>query len=200
MLQTIKSTERWWSLEPKTLFHHAISQFVTQLVSFKRSQLIRKNLYLILGDPYDQNIFNRTPDSELIRIGITHNQIVTLRQVSVIINTTDTVSNNLERLRLIHGIGPWTIKSIILMLRAPGWEKINLYEDAYIRNRLKELTRSSTMTQGDAKKLINIICENTEYHCGICSMFLWRITSNGINNLHAGNQLGESDFIVKYSK
>jgi 3-methyladenine DNA glycosylase/8-oxoguanine DNA glycosylase len=193
----ILSTEQFWILESKTLFHHIVSQYVTQLVSFKQSRIIRQNLYNILQNPYNQNIFNSLTDEELLSSGINSKQLDVLKHVSLIVDNNN-INGSLIKLRELKGIGDWTIKSTILMLKYTEWEQINLFEDAYIRNRIKELYNLKSITPSKAKELIISLSETNSTSVGICSLFLWRINSSGIQHLKEKIPLIETDFIIQY--
>jgi 3-methyladenine DNA glycosylase/8-oxoguanine DNA glycosylase len=136
------------------------------------------------------------PNNELLGSGINNNQIVKLREISQNIIETDDYKDNLLRLSAISGIGPWTLKSIQLMLRSEGWESIILFEDSYIRNRIKELLGGDKITPASANQLIQMLAINSK-NVGIYSLFFWRITSEGIQNLKLCGLLKESDFIPR---
>jgi 3-methyladenine DNA glycosylase/8-oxoguanine DNA glycosylase len=192
----IEETKEWWLLPSKTFFHHAIAQYITQMISFKQSRVIRRKLYEFLGDPYNKNLFDSIPYNKLLNIGINNDQIIKLREISHNIIETDSHQDNLLRLSYILGIGPWTIKSIQLMLRSEGYESMILFEDAYIRNRLKELCEKDNITPSLANKLIQQLANNSK-NVGAYSLFLWRITPEGIQNLKLQKRLQETDFISK---
>lgn len=196
ILGIILSNKNFWDLESKTLFHHAVSQYLTQLVSFNQSRVIRGKLYKMLGNPYSQDIFNNSPDKIFKDIGLNDNQIPKLRQISSMVINNDNDDNNLIRLSQLSGIGPWTIKSIKLMKRCQGWHNIILEEDSYIRNRIAELCNVKSITPGLTRQCI-INTFPAEYY-GIVSLFFWRVTSVGISNMLKGNRLTKDDFQPLY--
>ena len=49
IVQHIKYSEDYWKLPFKTVYHHTISQIVTQKIRFEMSRKIRSNLYKLLG-------------------------------------------------------------------------------------------------------------------------------------------------------
>jgi 3-methyladenine DNA glycosylase/8-oxoguanine DNA glycosylase len=189
MIQIIESTREYWTLPVKTQFHHIVSQYVTKMVRFSESRKIRKNLYLLLGDPYSQDIFNSSSSEDLIRCNLSNEQIITLRYISSIINEREDLEVNLQRLSLIKGVGPWTIKSIRLMMTNDN--TIFLYEDSYIRDRLAELYNLDKLTQTQAKE----IALKWENYQSCLSKFLWRIKKSGIQKIKAGIILTKGDFL-----
>ena len=189
ILEIMYSTIQYWNLPAKTQFHHCVAQYVTKMVKFSQSQKIRRNLYLLIGDPYDQNIFNNSSNQELFNCGLNQEQITTLKYISSIINEQDTLDNNLERLIKVQGIGPWTIKSIRLMLSNEN--DIFLYEDSYIIARLSELYGMKSLTQANAKK----IGSAWNQYQSIFSKFLWRIKKEGIQKLSMQIPLTRDDFL-----
>lgn len=188
ILSVIYNTVEYWKLPVKSQFHHCIAQYVTKMVKFTESQKIRRNLYLLLGDPYSQNVFNNCLDQDLSKCGLNFEQITTLRTISNIIKEEDTLDNNLSRLQLIKGVGVWTIKSIRLMF---GNDNIFLYEDSYIRNRLAELYNMKSLNQSEAKQ---IGLAWNQYQ-NILSKFLWRIKKEGIQKLTMQIPLTREDFL-----
>lgn len=192
VLTVIINTSQYWNLPAKTQFHHCIAQYVTKMVKFSQSQKIRRNLYLLLGDPYDKYKFDNSSNQDLINCGLNQEQITTLKYISSIIDEQDTLDNNLERLSVVKGVGPWTIKSIRLMLsNTSNNEQIFLYEDSYIRTRLSELYGMKTLSQANAKK----IGSAWNQYQTILSKFLWRVKKEGIQKLTMQIPLTQDDFL-----
>ena len=192
VLSIMNITTEYWNLAAKTQFHHCIAQYVTKMVKFSQSQKIRKNLYLLLGDPYDKYKFDNSSNQELANCGLNEEQITTLKYISSIIDEQDTLDNNLERLSKVNGIGPWTIKSIrLLIIPVNGNDQIFLYEDSYIRKRLSELYGMKTLTQANAKK----IGSAWNQYQSMFSKFLWRIKKEGIQKLTMQMPLTQDDFL-----
>lgn len=193
VLSVINDTIEYWNLPVKSQFHHCIAQYVTKMVKFSQSQKIRRNLYVLLGDPYSQQVFNNSSNQELINCGLNEEQITTLKYISSIIDEQDTLDNNLERLSKVVGVGPWTINSIRLMMSNINnkEEQIFLYEDSYIRTRLSELYGMKTLTQSNAKK----IGSAWNQYQTILSKFLWRVKKEGIQKLTMQIPLTRNDFL-----
>jgi 3-methyladenine DNA glycosylase/8-oxoguanine DNA glycosylase len=191
----LDKTKNFWSLSTKTFFHHAVSQYVTQKIRFEQSRRIRAKLYAVLGDPYDQNAFNKLSDIEYNNLGLNSEQIKTLRIISANINISDDNEHNLDRLQKITGIGPWTIKSIQLTCRMNGWEQLTLEEDSYIRKRLSEIYDLNSLTTVRAKKLIIVLSSTHQVTTGEICLFMWRLKSSGIINLKQGHILTQTDFL-----
>jgi 3-methyladenine DNA glycosylase/8-oxoguanine DNA glycosylase len=189
VVNVIVNTSQYWNLPAKTQFHHCIAQYVTKMVKFNVSQKIRRNLYLLLGDPYDKYKFDNSSNQDLINCGLNQEQITTLKYISSIIDEQDTLDNNLERLSKVVGFGHWTIKSIRLMMSTN--EQIFLYEDSYIRTRLSELYGMKTLNQANAKK----IGSAWNQYQSILSKFLWRIKKEGIQKLTMQISLTRDDFL-----
>lgn len=189
MLQIIENTREYWQLPVKTQFHHIVSQYVTKMVKFSISQKIRRNLYLLLGDPYNQEVFNNSLDYNLRQCNLSNEQIITLRYISSIINENDNLEVNLQRLSLVQGVGSWTIKSIRLMMTNDN--TIFLYEDSYIRDRLAELYNLNKLTQTQAKE----IGTKWEIYQSYLSKFLWRIKKSGVQKIKLGILLTREDFL-----
>lgn len=74
IVKVIQNTSEYWNLPSKTQFHHAIAQYVTQMVRFNQSRQIRSKLYLLLGDPYSQMLFNSISNDKLFECGLSYNQ------------------------------------------------------------------------------------------------------------------------------
>lgn len=189
VIQIINQTSDYWTLPRKTQFHHIIAQYVTKMVKFEQSRIIRANLYTLLGDPYSQEKFNICTDSDLMNCRLSDGQITTLRYISSLVNEDDTLDNNLQRLSKVSGIGPWTIKSIRLMLTDDN--SIFLYEDYYIRCRLAELYGISKITIPHART-IGLCWGNYQ---SLLSKFLWRIKPGGILKIMLGETLCRDDFL-----
>jgi 3-methyladenine DNA glycosylase/8-oxoguanine DNA glycosylase len=189
VINTMANTTEYWMLVKKTKFHHCIAQYVTKMVKFKQSQIIRRDLYGILGDPYSQDKFNTCSDAELIKCGLSEEQIATLRYISSLINESEDLETNLQRLSQVRGVGPWTLKSIRLMLSDDT--HIFLYEDSYIRTRLAELYGVTSLSQSQAKNIALAWCEYQSY----LSKFLWRIKKSGITKIKLQMPLLKEDFL-----
>lgn len=184
--EIVISTHPYWLIDVKPFFHHAIAQCITQQISFKQSRLIRQKLYTILGDPYDQAMFDNADDITLSKCGINDSMIQILRLVSEQINPDKSDNDNLDAIHKIRGVGNWTIKSIKLMRRSAGFENIILFEDYYIRKRLGEFFGKTIVSQSDAKTYVEKLGKIYQLDCGIISLFFWRITSDGIRQIDLG--------------
>jgi 3-methyladenine DNA glycosylase/8-oxoguanine DNA glycosylase len=189
IIEVMVQTQNYWNIQGKTLFHHAIAQYVTQKQKFYVSRVIRAKLYDLLGDPYDQDTFNASSNEDLTKCELTSNQITTLRNVSSVINEEETLEVNLNRLMKVSGMGPWTIKSIRLMLTNDN--SIFLYEDYYIRSRLGELYNIKLLSPLQAK---DIGLKWGMYQSSL-SKFLWRIKTSGIEKIKSQTPLVKEDFL-----
>lgn len=189
LIDVMNNTWEYWYIQGKTLFHHAISQYVTQKVSFKISQRIRSKLYNLLGNPYNQDTFNSLSNTSLYRCGLCNEQIIGLRNISDIIKEEDSLDVNLLRLKGINGVGDWTIKSIRLMMTDDT--SIFLYEDKYIRSRLAELYNRQSLTGNQAKN-IGISWGQNQSNL---SKFFWRIKTSGIEKIKNNIALTKEDFL-----
>lgn len=122
-----------------------------------------------------------------------------LRLISSLVNENDSLDENLDRLKQIKGVGPWTLKSIRLMLNtsdsiSSGDRRngsIFLYEDSWVRSRLKELYGLQSLSTSQAKK---IGLEWANYQTCL-SKFLWRIKPSGIQKIRSKLLLSRDDFV-----
>lgn len=189
IIDVVNKTREYWMIKRKTQFHHIIAQYITKMIRFTESQKIRRNLYELLGDPYNKEIFDKCNDNELIKCGLSLQQIITLRNISNLINEKDTIDDNLQRIYKIKGVGTWTIKSIRLILTDD--HDIFLHEDSYIRSRLAELYNLNSLTLTQAKD----IGYSWHQYRSTISMFLWRIKKAGIEKIKSGEILLREDFL-----
>ncbi len=215
LLTVAEETRAWWQLPVKTTFHHVVSQVVTQMVAFSISRKIRASLYTLLGDPYDQSKFDACSDEELReQAGLQLKQIQLLRNVSDYLHRENgseaktnigaltvhgdhqhLVARNSPRVVLglsaLKGIGPWTVKSCLLMLRLDD-DDLFLSEDAYIRARLSELLSCSRpLTRTKAAEL----AKQWSPRQSTVSRFLWRVKPGGVVKLKSNIPLTRQDFL-----
>ena len=197
LIDIINETQSFWDvLPPKPLFHAAISQFVTKRVRFSQSRLIRRKMYVLLGDPYDVNILrNNITDNDLKAIGLSSDQIVSIREIA---NLPDPLT--LESLSTIRGVGPWVLKSTQLLTETDQ-ENIYLEEDFWIRSRLGEcfnLNKVPTICQARKLLLNNVDSSGLSSSGSKITRFLWRIKPSGtlkIAKYGHNAKLNKDDFI-----
>lgn len=179
LLELIIKTIEYWNLPSKTLFHHAISQFLTQKIRFETSRKIRKGLYEILGDPYDANKLEKITPVERNRLCLTEKQLLTMYEIKKACLDDDPIT----KLSGIPGIGSWTIDSIKLMMNLDP--DISLLSDSWIRSRISEYTSTDPY----------IFMDQYKGNRSIVSKFFWRIKPSGVIKLKRKVELIRDDFV-----
>jgi 3-methyladenine DNA glycosylase/8-oxoguanine DNA glycosylase len=183
----MEKTREYWSLKEKSLFHNLISLITSQKIKFSQSREIRKKLYLLNNgaDEYCPKIFSNITLTEFKNCGLEPDII------NVIISVIKLEDNlNLDTIKNIKGIGPWTMKALRIMNYSSNEF---LYEDYWIRQRLSEiLSNSKILTQSECKKFIGQIKLN---NLGEISKFLWRINRKGTKKFVLNEDLSRDDFL-----
>ena len=174
MNDVIEETREFWEMPNKGVFHNAVSAIVGQRIKFIEARKIRSKLYQLLGDPYSPE---KLLACKVLPVNDANQSL--LRQVAE--------NHDIEFLKTLRGIGPWTIKSIQIMSHLN--DNIFLFEDFWIRSRMEELF-GKRLTPSSAEKLGNKFLNKSD-----ASRFFWRIKKQGIQKVRNEEKLTREDFV-----
>ena len=168
------------------LYTNLLSLIISQEVAFNKGRLIRRKIYAECGIPIDPH---KLLKCNLDEFGLTISRSNLIRTITKDYIEKDVI--DLEEISLMKGIGPWTIKGTKL-LSGLADAYTSLYEDSYIRKRIKEylgLTILPTIAQ--TKKMFEELGPNQRS----VTIFLWRIKPSGIKKLLEVKELNTIDFV-----
>lgn len=180
----LQTTEEYWNLPSKSIYHECISLIISQRIAFKDSRRIRKSLYEKIGDSeFTYHNLRSFSETELYNLG------VTVSVQNVIFSIPEDITD-FDDLKEIRGIGDWTVNALKIKCTD---EDIFLSEDLWIRKHIRLLLDlESTPTIAMVKRYIS---EHVPYNRSILTKFLWRLKHVSIKKLKTGIQLTKEDFI-----
>ena len=177
----MRSTDSsWYEIPKKSLYHDLISLVISQGISFARARHIKKKLYEMTGQ--DDWSCHTVASLDLSKLGLSRDKIATIK------NITQHACNNTLDIHSIPGIGPWTIKALLVLQNLD--ENIFLFEDKWIRARLQIFETYASMTCHQAELLTK-----KWRHKSAISRFLWRIKLSGIEKMKQDVPLDRADFV-----
>lgn len=182
--EVLISTQQYWYLETKSIYHECVSLIISQKISFKESRRIRSILYQKIGE-YEFTFDNlRTfSETELSEFGLNS------KMQSIIMSIPENITN-IDELKNLYGVGIWTVNALKIKFTD---EDIFLSEDLWIRKHIKlllELDYTPTITE-----VKHYSDKHIPINKSIITLFLWRLKHTSVGRLIKGEQLNKDDFI-----
>jgi 3-methyladenine DNA glycosylase/8-oxoguanine DNA glycosylase len=168
----------YYTIPQKTMYHNLISLITSQRISFNVSRQLRKKLM----DMHPTETTNYDPfviaKLDLKEIGIGLAMACCIQEVTKIAQSKDDL--HLSDVTGVKGIGAWTINALKIMHDLDS--NVFLSEDAWIRQRLSQITKSSSnLTKAQCDKLTSKWDNKTKI-----SLFLWRLQKTGADKIANG--------------
>jgi len=175
-----------WLPKETSLYHATISLILSQRISFAASRKIRQNLYGLIGT----NIL--TPEA-MSKLSTDDLKSIGIRNPDLIQSITNLALQNkldINTLRNLTGIEPWTLKGLLIMTYSDP--DVFLAKDLYIRKRLQDIYgRPKVLTIKEAEQL----AQSWKGHRSIVSRFLWRLKKDSSYKIREGIELTREDFL-----
>lgn len=182
-------TKEWWYREPLGIIHETVLLIITEKLSFHKSDEVLNKIIASIGKKEITKTTFTISDNKLKEWGLSSDCCSLIR--SVLELSSPTVKDIVK----IRGIGIRNIKAIKIIM---GEEDDQfLYEDLHIRRCMAILfNHKKPLTPSDAKHLSSV----WEGHRSQISMFLLRLTFEGIGKIVEMKPLTKEDFMLKTSQ
>lgn len=183
-----------YPIPQNTVLHTTINLIISQKIRFSSGRQIRQNVYQLINSKSDHGdhdqILRECTYDEWKTCGVPKAKIDTILEVCKVSPLT------FESLAKIKGVGPWTIKALMIMTgtgTSAGRENVLLSEDLYIRKRISELCGlTSVLSSKDVENISKKYCWTNLTQV---SKFFWRIKPEGITTLLDGKELTRDHFV-----
>lgn len=185
MLKIAEATKHWWQLPHRPIFHHLISLICSQEVKFAQGRKIRQAFYKFSPEGIiSRQLIQSLTDDQLASTKLAKSRCKVVRKLA------DIPEGNIEEYQQVDGVGPWTIKGLKILAGLD--QKIILFEDKWIRQRLSELVDHDKILP---ERVVKDIFSHWPGNESMMSYFFWRIQPSGIRKLKSGENLIRDDFV-----
>lgn len=161
-----------WEEIVKSPYVALIGAIIGQKISYTRARKIRGNVYQQFGINFTPVEIESASDTTFRQCGLSENKVAIVRRVNSHLRSEKlklTTSDEIRGLISITGIGPWTIKTVLLtsMLDLTVFPE----SDLFIKKKMRKLYNLDHLpTKGEIQEKVKL----WNPYQGIVAWYLWR--------------------------